>query len=520
MSNQRQSARRESDRSTPSDRRQTAERRRGSDNRNVVFELCRSTLQLAIAVSGSGTDATKLITRSVRWRKEATSLFTDAGRRELADAFRTLVTEERLAGSQVRIALGGEFCVTRVISGSTDEVRREFAELEVRCHRYLTLGPGNKVLASSVEQLDARHEHVLLTVANERTIDVLLQITEALGIHVVAIEASLVALSRAQAKLRGGCSDACLVIQLDDRRAELGICHGGRLLLDYRPGGNTDATNVADVLALHLTRLQRNLSRHHSYLKSPIRQVYLAGEQLAVATAAKHFVPLKQFQVSILDACQLDVDWRFVAEPPGPELAAALGTALVVGQPESERRSPNLMERILAESREPMRPILIRSLLPLAAALLVAAGVFALFMRERLAVNDVRAKLVEMDPVRVRARELQQKLMAADVKLTQLTDLERQLPKPNWGQLLSHIAQSMPDDVWLDGLTFRDAQAVLLSGASYADSGVYDFVGHLEQVPELREIALEGTGVGHSPTGPTTSFNLKLSLTAPADPVN
>ncbi len=116
------------------------------------------------------------MTRSIRWRKEANSLHTEQGIVELTEAFRTLVTEERLAGAKVRIALGGEFCVTRVITGPTEDVRREFAELEERSLRYLTLGPGPKALAGNTQQLDARHQHALLAVANQRTLDHFMQI--------------------------------------------------------------------------------------------------------------------------------------------------------------------------------------------------------------------------------------------------------------------------------------------------------------------------------------------------------
>ena len=98
---------------------------------------------------------------------------------ELTEAFRTLVSDERLAGARVRIALGGEFCVTRVITGATEDVRREFAELEERSLRYLTLGPGPKALAGNTQQLDARHQHALLAVANQRTLDHLMQIADA-----------------------------------------------------------------------------------------------------------------------------------------------------------------------------------------------------------------------------------------------------------------------------------------------------------------------------------------------------
>jgi len=102
--------------------------------------------------------------------------------------------------------------------------------------------------------------------------------------------------------------------------------------------------------------------------------------------------------------------------------------------------------------------------------------------------------------------------VATDAKLVQLKALDEQLPQPDWQRVLNHISQSMPDDVWLDRLSFLDGHSAALSGASYTDGGVYDFVGYLKQVPEVAEIALEGTGVGQSATGPTTSFNLQLTL--------
>jgi hypothetical protein len=46
---------------------------------------------------------------------------------------------------------------------------------------------------------------------------------------------------------------------------------------------------------------------------------------------------------------------------------------------------------------------------------------------------------------------------------------------------------------------------------------VYDFVNYLKQVPGIAEIALEGTGVGQSATGPTTNFTLQLTLSNFAD---
>jgi Fimbrial assembly protein (PilN) len=504
---------RATDRRQPTERRLGGERRRQSDSRFAIFEVCRSMLHLALVARGTGDGADKMITRSIRWRNEATSLHTELGVQELTAAFRTLVTEERLAGAKVRIALGGEFCVTRVITGPTDEVRREFAELGERSLRYLTLGPGPKALAGDTQQLDARHQHALLAVANQRTLDDLMRIAEGVNLQIESIEPSLLALCRAQAHLRGACEQACLMIQLDEGIAELGICHNGRLLLDYRPGGQASAENVADVVTLHLSRLQRYLERYHSYLDAPLRTVYLAGDADAVARALGQFEKLGGFDAHVLEPADLDMPWRHAAEPPGTALAAALGTAMALYLTATEQQGPNLIESTLAQQREPMRPILIRSLAPLAAVLLIAAGLGLLHLKQWRESAGLRTQLETLMPACVRATELRLQLVAAEAKLAQITALERQLPQPDWQRIINHLSQCMPNDVWLDRFSVQDARTGTLSGASYTDAGVYDFANYLKQVPEVAEIALEGTGVGQSASGPTTSFELKLSFT-------
>jgi Tfp pilus assembly protein PilN len=159
-----------------------------------------------------------------------------------------------------------------------------------------------------------------------------------------------------------------------------------------------------------------------------------------------------------------------------------------------------------------MRPILIRSLLPVAAVLLIAAMVLALHLYQRREINALATELEGLMPVCARATELRLQLVAAESKLVQLQGLEKTLPHPKWQQILNRISQSMPDGVWLDRLAFHDLRSAAISGASYTDGGVYDFVGYLKKVPEIAEIALEGTGAGQSPTGPTTNFNLQLTL--------
>ena len=102
-------------------------------------------------------------------------------------------------------------------------------------------------------------------------------------------------------------------------------------------------------------------------------------------------------------------------------------------------------------------------------------------------------------------------------KLTQLNALEKQLPQPNWQQILTTSAKACRTTSGSIGSLSIDGKSASLTGASYTDGGVYDFVGYLKQVPDISEIALEGTGVGQSATGPTTNFTLQLTLANLAD---
>ena len=176
-----------------------------------------------------------------------------------------------------------------------------------------------------------------------------------------------------------------------------------------------------------------------------------------------------------------------------------------------------MIETALAQLREPLRPILIRSLAPIAAVLLVAVGLFLFQLKQWREIADVRSELDALAPVCARATELRLQLGAAENKLSQLQALDKQLPQPQWQAILGHIGQSMPDDVWLDRISFHDGESAALSGASFTDGGVYDFVGYLKQVPDIAEIALEATGVGQSATGPTTNFTLQVTLANLAD---
>ncbi len=178
-----------------------------------------------------------------------------------------------------------------------------------------------------------------------------------MNLQIESIEPSLIALSRAQAHLQAACQEACLIIQLDEDVAELGICHRGRLLLDYRPGGHTNADNVADVVAQHLSRLQRYMERYHSYLDVAADRRLPGRRSRRGGPRSEEICQAARLPGPRAGAGRLEMQWQHTNGPPGTDLAAALGTAMAL-YPESGRKQqgPNLIANTLAQLRAPMRP--------------------------------------------------------------------------------------------------------------------------------------------------------------------
>ncbi len=111
-----------------------------------------------------------------------------------------------------------------------------------------------------------------------------------------------------------------------------------------------------------------------------------------------------------------------------------------------------------------------------------------------------------------RARDLSLTVQRDQVKTRQLKQLALGLVDPQMIKLVRGVSYCLPEDVWLDVLRIENTKAATIAGASYSESGVYDFVSYLEKAPRVAEIALQGTGVGQSPEGPTTSFDLRMQL--------
>ena len=78
--------------------------------------------------------------------------------------------------------------------------------------------------------------------------------------------------------------------------------------------------------------------------------------------------------------------------------------------------------------------------------------------------------------------------------------------------VIARVGHCMPSDVWLSGLTVENMKQMKLSGSSFLEAGVFDFVRWLEQAPGFEDVALRSTRPSQSSSGPAIDFNVELNL--------
>lgn len=479
------------------------------NGRIVALEISHD--QLHAAVCEPAPDSPPVVRMlSTPWRKDALSLAAPEAAAELAAGLKSLVGGLRIQGSSAQLVLNGDYCVTRVVTGTADQVRQELQQLEQRALQYLALGPGEKTLAASLRPVDAKRQHALLTVVNQNVVNTLMDATAKAGLQVDWIEPALVALGRAVAKAGGDVDDPAIVVTLNERGTELGITHNGSLLLDFRAVGVTSPEKVADLLARHVGRFQRYCDRHIRYQNGRLKRIFLRGRPAEAHRLLELLQKLVPLPAAVLDPVLIEPTWQY-RDVGGPEWAGALGACLRPTLSEDEQFGPNLLERIKANIRQPLPVALARTCWPLAATLLFAAccGGVALFQQTKQRLLSGEFAQVEAD--QREADRLRQQIIRQNTKIEHLTAIRAKLNSPAWDKLVQSLAQCLPNDAWLDSVRIANDD-IVLDGAAYSEDGVFEFVKWLQQCPAVEQVSLSGTRPTQMAAGPATTFSIQCRV--------
>ena len=492
------------------DRRSGAERRRNSEPPVAAIEIGDSTLNIAVVFTRANGE--KIVTtKEVPWRREAESLHAGDGEAELLAAMQGVASEFRLAGAALRVALGGSLCVTRSVVGGSDDVNREIQESCDRSRMYLTLGGGRKAVATCVSPLDARHKHTLMTVANQSSLDVVARVADSCGLKLQSIESAQAAICRLLACDPVLTGETALVLHSDCDQVHIAAVGDGRLLIDYRPSGYSGLAEIADLVAQHHHRIGRYCQRHFGISPDSLSRLLIVGSDRFVSdlvAKSRNEIPL---QISGVDLSRLKLPWQWTNGPPESSSAAAVGAAL--GEFASSMMGfPDLIDNISDVKRVPMWPTLLKLASPLAACLLVAAGVALFNFRLQSQIGALQAGLDAIAPTVERSEQLRGDLVAGRQELEQLQQLATGMANQPWRQLIDGVGACMPEDVWLRSMSISDLNRVSLAGSSYSESGIYDFVGYLQHLPATEDVALLGTSSAVNAGAVVTSFELEIVL--------
>ena len=504
-----------------SDRRTHDGRRTGDDRRRrpreathcvTVVEISGSDLHVALLYTLPDDEPDHVEATDICWRQEAIQLNSDVGLEELSAALCELVEQYELHSSEFHFILGGELCVTKAICGTNDAVRSELRQIEERSSLYLSLGPGIKVMVANSRPIDARHQYAIAAVCNRGTFNAIHEASLKAGIQVESIEPALVSVSRVVGNIQNAPTEPCLLMYVDDNSVEVGVCHDGRLLLDYRPGGHTDPSDIGRVVHTHLNRLQRHAGHQLNAPTPELKRVYLCGENEAINQAILSFAGYQEFEVQQIEPSSISAPWKIGKEVRNSSIVPALGILLSTYLSKEEQDSPNFMQHVIASAREPMRPILLRSLTPMITLLLIgmAGGLMNYCLQSE--VDALRQNLDALQPVQARSLELRLKLTSAEKKLAELTRLEESVHPIPSHEVIARVGHCMPSDVWLTDLVMEDMKQLKLAGSSFLEAGVFDFVRWLGQAPGFEDVALRSTRPGRSRAGPAIDFNVELNL--------
>ncbi|MBI1314717.1 hypothetical protein GC176_25775 [bacterium] len=468
---------------------------------------------LVLERAADGSDA-RVRHRHLEWRRNADTLTSAAGCEELAAALTTLATEEKLQGVPIVVSLSNDYCVTRVVSGDNDQVRQEVKELTERSSGYISLGVGEKLAAISETAIDARQKRVWVTVANQNVLEALDRVFSTAKLRIVRIEHSLAALCRMVNHTGDDEESPVILIDLVDSGVDVGISHRGQLLLDYRPSGEQARDSIGVIVSRHTKRLQRYVNR---LLRSNVHvsKMYVCGQTDDVIHLCEQFSELisaDDIELRLLEPSLISCDWQIAEDAKHDSaLTAGLGTLLEQTGEAGDNEYPNLLDPLLRQRKQPTLKSLLKfgwpMLVPMIAALLLSLTTGG----ETYLSDELAAELTQLEEDVAEVEHLEMEARSARTTLTHLETIASRSGIAPWQRLLGQVGKSMPRGVWMESFAVDANGEITITGTSLSEDGVFDFVRHLQNVPQVWNVALESTRPTSVTGGPATTFSVRAA---------
>ncbi|TWT93590.1 hypothetical protein [Neorhodopirellula pilleata] len=438
------------------------------------------------------------------------------GNERLRQAIKSLAMRHQLNSDPVAVSLSGDFCVTRISTGTIEHVDQELSALASRIPRYLQLGPGEKLTGQVRESLQPGIEHALTSVGNHTRLQSLYRAFADNDVNVAWIEPSLVSLARLVGMLGIDQDKPILIADSFGRSWEVGIAHQGRLLLDYRPAAAHDSETFAKAIDHHLARLRRFCLRHRRMVQSELSDLYLGGPPQKITPVLEHFAVQDEHNPQKLRAVELKLPAAFMIVEVAPEIESdsIVGVAAILPLLHTaiQQEPPDLLQSIRRDVKISKWRSLALTWWPAvtAAIVLVGLSLWVGGLQRQAQQKREQRGLVEtqMRQTRVRMASLQSDQRWVE-HLQTIQGKTRPVPM---AILVKQITQCLPPRSSLQSIRLEGERSIQLTGKTPHESEIYEIVNYLRRIPGVTQVALLGTMLGSEEN--ESQFNIRLSWTA------
>lgn len=453
----------------------------------VCVEVTRTNLHAVIYEEQ--TSGCVIKTRSIPWRRESLGLTREYGQQEFATALFGLIQEESLQDSEFHFALGGEYCISRYTTGTPAKVAERVGELESQCARFLLLGQGQKLAASTHLQTEDGNDRALVSAFNRQALQIMLEAAASLGLPVRSAKASPVLMAGLIDKLPS--SSGGLLLRIQDERIDLLVVDQGWLLLDVRPAQNLGSNEIIGFISERKALLERFFSRHSLSDRRNLDCIFVSGE--AEDLWLRRELMDLGFSVHALSDELAGSSFPISDDSDYSACVGALGAHFGTLKQTEEIVCPDLQTVLQNTETQSLKARVVQTFWPLVAAALLCMMFHSLANRERKVAANLHMAVTEYNEVDDAIALLEEQIEELSEESTELTSIEAQTLEPSWNKLVASIASCLSADGSLTSCVVGNDRTVQMRGQCLEEDRAYQFVEYLNRLPSIKKAALAST---------------------------
>lgn len=434
----------------------------------------------------------------------------------LKETLGILKEKYRLYGQAVVVALGGDTCITRAWFGENEVVDANIAEITERTNHYIALGRGEKICCYKESPVDAKNKRAWVTVAHRGVVHNVATAINGSGLRLVRMEHALASTCAAVGYTGLDVDEPILVAAGEEGRTNLAISYRGHLILDYRPPAAIDTGDghdaVIQVVRKHIKRLRRFAMRSLPNDANDLNRICFPGVadiSPEVENALREDCGLTCVPVPLDSICSGDPNVaEAISENPESLNAVWLAKQGAMG---SEANSADISKSLNGSLAISWRD-LGKTLWPIAAVLMLLVGAHAYSFRVGMKVTSLERELESLQPDRI-------ELTRAKLELTKQLEtskswdaLKEHIKESRWNEIVRVTARALPKGTWLNTIRINSIADVQVSGTSFTDEDIFEYVQSLKNSKLFQRVSLGATKQVRTSSGPGLDFELTLTV--------